>query len=936
MKRSSLRSALLALVLLIAMNTLYATAQTDTPAPPARVVLEDDGASSAIRVLDAAGPLPFPVGVRIAITSAEEDPALDARLDVYSSRRVPIWLSLPAPDRVERVEPWRLSLQRLLDRHGAALAILEVTIDGQPADVGAFAVRIASTEARARRASIRLALGGSKMEDAGGRDGVYTTELAPYVDVLVLTKRRDGDTENAQQWLQRVDPEASLIVRGGVAGTDTDASRLQVVDAVLGSVGTDVVAHAWQSADVLASALRSLTAVAALMTDEISALDQGAVALQLSIGAQDVTGSLRHRLVFDNRTFATYLLYWGDAAAGPLDVSVTLAVAGKPVIHDVVVDAVLAVTDYSRDPSTNKVHARVPQTGRPMVVDFNEDAAQVFVARSDVSAARQLSIGEIIARHQQQQRAQDTRVSNYIAVARMQQHFRPTIADPGYDVVTENRYFVAANDVEWEELAFSVNGSKWSANRPPFPLLQPEKVLSLPLQLRFDEGYRYRLDGTNRMDGYDCFIVRFEPVREDASLYRGTVWIDQKTFARIRVQAVQSGLSAPVVSNEEIQKYTPVMMPGNEPVFLFSGLTARQIVLIAGRNLLVEKNVTFSDFQVNDPGFEQARAAARASDRVMYRETDAGLRYFVKQGATRVVSSQATLRAKALAMGVTIDPSYAFPLPILGINYLNFEFGNPDTQLALLFAGVLAAGNIQRPKLGSTPLDASVDFFAIAVPSSERVYDAGAEREGERVLTWPLSTGLNLGWQYTPFQKATLQYQFRFDAYAHDTTTTEPFQLPASTVTNGIGGAWEFRRGGYSFVANGAWFRRGTWKDWGLPHANDTPFAGSATERTYAKYQASLSRDFYFNIFHKVHLNGSWFGGSDLDRFAKYQFGMFDDTRIHGVPGSGVRFAELAMARGSYSFNIFDLYRLDIFLEQAWGRDRAFAAAWQPISGFRY
>jgi len=37
-------------------------------------------------------------------------------------------------------------------------------------------------------------------------------------------------------------------------------------------------------------------------------------------------------------------------------------------------------------------------------------------------------------------------------------------------------------------------------------------------------------------------------------------------------------------------------------------------------------------------------------------------------------------------MGVTIDPSYAFPLPILGINYLDFEFGNPDTRLALLFA----------------------------------------------------------------------------------------------------------------------------------------------------------------------------------------------------------------------------------------------------------
>jgi hypothetical protein len=60
---------------------------------------------------------------------------------------------------------------------------------------------------------------------------------------------------------------------------------------------------------------------------------------------------------------------------------------------------------------------------------------------------------------------------------------------------------------------------------------------------------------------------------------------------------------------------------------------------------------------------------------------------------------------------------------------------------------------------------------------------------------------------------------------------------------------------------------------------------------------------------------------------------MFDDTRIHGVPASGVRFEEIGMARGSYSFNVFDQYRLDLFLEQAWGRDRSLDRAWQPITG---
>ncbi|MGH9374364.1 MAG: hypothetical protein ACRD15_22840, partial [Vicinamibacterales bacterium] len=428
---------------------------------------------------------------------------------------------------------------------------------------------------------------------------------------------------------------------------------------------------------------------------------------------------------------------------------------------------------------------------------------------------------------------------------------------------------------------------------------------------------------------HDCYVIRFEPDGEGQSLYRGTLWIERRTFARVQVQAVQTQLSAPVVSNEEVQTYAPVAAIGNRPVFLFSRLEAKQIMLIAGRNLLVEKRVVFSDFQINDERFARGRLEARRSNHVMYRETDRGLRYYVKEGDTRVVSERATRTARAMAMGVTLDPSYGFPLPILGINYLNFEFlRRQDTQLAVLFAGVLAAGNLQRSKLGGTPFDASVDFFAIAVPSTERLYDAQGERDAERLLTWPMTTGVNVGWQYTPFQKLTGQYQFRFDGYTRERTTAEDFRVPASTVTNGFGASWEYRRAGYNVVLNGTWFRRLGWRAWGAP--DGTP---AGVYNTYGKYSASVSRDLHFKVFHKIHLNAAWFGGRDLDRFAKYQFGMFDDTRIHGVPASGVRFGDLGVVRGSYSFNLFDQYRLDLFLEQAWGLDRAFDDLWQPITG---
>ncbi len=911
------------------------------PRPPnARIAIEDGPDGAAERLLDEAGALPIPVAVRVVVPSEALDAApnnkIAARLAALQRRHVPVWLSLPAPAAQEDVERWRTSLRSLLEKHGSALTILEVRIDREPARVAIFAVQLAATEVRAAHDAIRLALGGSAMTDAARRSEIYSTSLAPYLDLLAVPEGADAGIAD---WLRPIDPLAAIALIPGAAGGTADDPARRMLDGVLQDLGTDVAIHAWLAADVSSAALRRLTPLAELLTHEISILDEQGVGLALTTAGPDVTASVRHRLLFDDRTFSTYLVYWGAASPAPLEISLTLPVEGVPGVHDLTTGAHVSAAGYTRDQTTGRVRAAAPLSGHPMLVDFNEGATDAMAERSGVSAERQLSIGEIIARHQQQQRAQDALVRNYIAHARMQQHFRPAVTDPGYDVVTENRYFVTSDGVEWEELAFSVNGSKWGNDRPPFPLLQPEKVLSLPLQLRFDEGYSYQLSGTEQVDGVECYVVRFAPVRKDSSLYRGTVWIDRRTFARIRVQAVQGGLAAPVVSNEETLHYRAVSI-GNRPVFLFDRMTARQIVLIAGRNLLVEKSVEFSDFRVNDPEFERARASAREGDRVMYRETDRGLRYYIKENGRRVVSDRATTHAKAMAMGVTFDPSYAFPLPMLGIDYLNFEFGSKDTQLALLFAGVLAAGNIQRPKLGSTKLDASVDFFAIAPPSSDRIYEASGEAEAERVLTWPLSTGLNVGWQATPFQKISTQYQFRFDGYVRDTTTAETFTVPSSTITQGIGGAWEYRRGGYSLVANGTWFARAAWKPWGLPQtpaasiSPGLPGVPGTTPRTYAKYQASLSRDVFFKGFQKIHLNASWFGGRDLDRFAKYQFGLFDDTRIHGVPSSGVRDGELAMVRGSYSLNIFEQYRLDLFVDQAWGRDDPGRGAWQPISGF--
>jgi hypothetical protein len=915
-----------------------AAVQTDTPATPVRIAVDDAADTPALQTLDRAGSLPFPVAVRVQSATAELLTGLVERLDALASRKTPIWLVVPIPSRLDDVEPWREGLRRLLDRHGAQVTILELAISNQPADLAAFAVRLASTEARATAdASVRVALGGERTRATATRGEVFTTDVAPYVDLLSVP---EAEAQEAVEWLARIDPGASVVATLPVV--EPTRRQQQILEGALRFAGSRVEVFAVPAGDMVPAALQSLAPLATILTHTVTALDDVATGLRLMVDGADATSRLGHRLLFDDQTLATYLLLFDDSTRAPIDVALRLAVEAQPVIYDVSAGERRAPEGVSWDAEARIVRLRTPASGSPLFVDFNVGATDVFAERTGVVAVRRLLVSEIIARHQVAQRLQDARVHSYIARATTSQHFRPTVADAGWDVVTENRYFVAGADVEWEELSFSVNGARWGADRPPFPLLQPEKILSLPLQLRFDAGYRYRLDGEARVNGHDCYVVRFDPARQDPSLYRGTVWIDRTSFARIRVQGVQGGLAAPVISNDETLDYAPPMLVDGQPVFLLRASSARQIVMLAGRNILVEKTVRFEDLRVNDPRFADERDAARAGERIMYRETDGGLRYYVKDEGTgtRVVNDRPSQGVTALAMGVIVDPSYAFPLPLFGIDYLDFNFGSPNSQLALLFGGVLVAGNIQRSKIRSTPLDASVDFFGIAVPSSDRLYTAAGELEQERVLTWPLSTGANLGWQYTPFQKVTGQYQLRFDGYAHDTTTSEAFVVPSNTITNGLGIAWEYRRAGFTLSLSGTEFRRVTWRPWGLGAgsglavpvgAADAP-AEEETGPRYGRHSLSLSRDFYFKVFHKIHMNGAWFGGHDLDRFSKYQFGMFDDTRIHGVPGSGVRFAELAMARGSYSLNIFEVYRLDLFAEQAWGRDHG--GTWEPVSGF--
>lgn len=880
----------------------------------------------------------LPIHVRLVVDRDALEPrpgvydftALDAR--IASHRALGIERTLielrdtGRPD--EGIDGWGRFVRALAGRYRGAASGYVFSV--RPRGAGpsgilddAFYLKSTSVNLRAADEDALVVLGGVGESDASWLSSLYGEDLAAYVDMIGIVP--GGSTTAILETVEAHDPDAWVVILGQPLGDDPELARRRFLDSLIDHLGTRVAASTWVGPpEVVAAVLPAIERLAPLLAQQLVPLDEEALGLRLTSGGRELTAAVAHRLLFGVADAMRYFIYSEPERA--LDLQLSEPTGRRPMILDPLGGTRRPPRTFSYEPSGRVATIGLPAASWPMVVDWREGDEPDFAAMQDVSSSVLPGVAEILARHQQAQTAQEGLVHSYLAHATMELHFRPTAADPGFDIETQNRFFVEGDAVEWEELSFRLNGTSWGPNRPPLPLLQAEKVLSLPLDLRLNADYRYRLEGVESVNGRECYAIRFDPIDEERSLLRGTVWIDRTSWLKAKVQSVQTRLSPPIVSSEETQFYSPAATIGSRPIHLLERLVTRQIMLVAGRSILVEREIRFAEFELNPSEFVSAREAARVSDNIMFRDTEKGVRYLVKRDGERVVEDQTRTSALAALIGVTYDPSYDYPLPLGGINYLDFNFLGEDNQLAVVFGGVLALVNAQRPRLVGERVDGSIDLFAIALEGSDRVYDASGEREEERLLTRPFSTAIRIGWRATEFQRIVASYQFRYDHVSADDETSSDFLPPVSTATHGVGLAWEWKRAGFSLSSEASRHERDAWEPWGGPGDYDP------NDRDYLKYSAIVAKDFFAG-FHKFHVNAAYFGGEDLDRFSMYQFGFFDDTRVHGVPSSGVRFGELGMLRGSYSLNLLEQYRLDLFLDQAWGRDRRSLSSWESVSG---
>jgi len=569
------------------------------------------------------------------------------------------------------------------------------------------------------------------------------------------------------------------------------------------------------------------------------------------------------------------------------------------------------------DPATGaQLPADKPVTSDYVLISISKPSEADTAAYSavNVKASFGLSVEEVVARWQQYREAQKLKLENYQSSSFMKLHFESTNLVSAFDISIEfKQFFDRAGKMEFAQTAFYVNGVKFS-NKHEFPLpqLEPEKVLTQPLELKLNERYVYKLLGTEQVDGIRCYVVGVEPKILDEALYSGKVWIDGTTFREVKQTLSQRGVKSNVVVNVETQEFELVSDGKGNQYNLPRSISAQQTLNAAGRDFLLQRSMQFSEYAINTPQFAGALEAEHDSDDPMYRDTDHGLRVLKKQGSERVVQENSTTRIRSLVSGAMYEGTFNFPIPFLGISIADFDYRHTGAQLSTFFAGPILATDLSKQY--RTKYRLAAELALSALPGENRVYTGDTEDTGAEVLSWGEDTGVRATWQATHHLSFTASSYLEYDFYHSTSDTSSQYAVPRSGIAFLPQAQARFTEKGYVFTADGTRGQRIAWRQFGCPASSQQTNGCSpvqALESGYTLYDADLNKDYYFRKFTEGGWDISYYGGNQLDRFSRYFPSPFSQPNIHGIPSGTDSFDAIAMGNVHYGFNAMNLIKFE-------------------------
>lgn len=558
-----------------------------------------------------------------------------------------------------------------------------------------------------------------------------------------------------------------------------------------------------------------------------------------------------------------------------------------------------------------------------------ESTADLTKETIDIATARGLSVEEIIRNHQAYFAFQESAIPRYIAKNETDLRFNVTAGESIEATLAGDHFFDGRDRNDWVWSEFLLNGVRWKYGRmPELPLVQPEKVTQLPLAIHFDDDYRYELIRETPLRGFDTYEVRFEPrgvATAGRPRYRGTVWIDKRTWARVRIQMIAMNLTGEVLSSEERVDYAPFALDSKERIADSSTQTAtprallwipaniegEQVVSVAGRSTVIRRSTEFSNFRIGTTEFDALLAAANASQSRMVRDTAGGLRYLERRDdGTRVVKEGFDTSRLFVLGGIYHDEGLEYPVvPLGGINYFNFDLAGRGLQTNIFFAGVVLAANLTDPTFLGTRTNVGADFFGIALSSENRIQRDGKEILGETVKSRGTNLWLRAGHPFLEFGKFDASLGLSFQSYGRADDTAATFLVPQSTFVLNPGIEARYDRWGWTVAGSIDHGIRTKWEPWGLSSEY------SDDQKSFTRFGATIGKSFYLPKFQRLGVEVNYVDGKNLDRFSKYEFSFFGGQRIRGIESGSLRAESALVGHLSYGLVFNDQFRIETFYD---------------------
>jgi hypothetical protein len=780
--------------------------------------------------------------------------------------------------------------------------------------------------AKASTASLRL--GFVFQPGFVARYGEIVKRLATYSDLLGTTYSESWRQDAA--WIAEQALNKPLILKVAPLQSDTgvSASTSSLLTATLAASGAsvEIVWSEPPDAKAAAAACAVNSFMARYITGNMFAADSAPSPFSIAV---DGVGNDQHR-------------WFGG---GPSDVVIVARVNGSS-------DSPKKVTLQGVKPGPFEIKWYDPATGAQLPagaatntdkgvlqscvctseyalisIHKQSEADQTLYNTVEVKGGVELKIEEIIARWQQNREAQRQKLENYFASSFMSLHFESTNLGPGFDVSMQlEQFFSRDGQTEVAQKEFYVNGVKFGKNHEfPLPQIEPEKVLTQPLELKLNERYDYKLLGTEQVNGAMCYVVGVEPrVRDksrdklpDEALYSGKIWIDGTTFREVRQYLSQRGAKSNVLVNTETQNFELVSDHDGHQFNLLRSISAQQLLNAAGRDFVVQRKVQFSDYRINTREFSGLLADEHGSDDPMFRDTDQGLRSLKKKDGERVLVEKSVKRIESLIAGAMYGGTFNFPIPFLGISIADFDYHHTGAQLSTFFAGPILISDLSKQYRPEFRL--ALDLALSGLPGENRIYSGNTELLPGEVWTWEQTTGLRASWQASTHLSVTASTYFAYDNFLRTSNAAEQYELPRNGLNVLPSLEIKYNRKGYVFDAQGTRGERINWRPFGCTSAPPPAGCGSSSQTllvqrpqsAFTLYNADFNKDYYVGKFTKGGWDLSYWGGNQLDRFSRYFPSFLSSPRLHGIPPGTDSFDAIAMANVHYGFNLLDFMKID-------------------------